>query len=161
MPRCEEFSASEMTVNDLLAAVSPSLFGGGRVVVVRDAQDAKKDLAAAILSYAASPEPDVVLVVTHAGGAKGKALADGLREAGASVVSAAKLTRARERVDFVRDEIRRLGGKASEEAAEALHRRGRQRPARAGRRLLAARRRHRRPDRRRPRSRGTTGGGPR
>jgi DNA polymerase-3 subunit delta len=116
----EEFTASELTVNDLLAAVSPSLFGGGRVIVVRDAQDAKKDLAAAILSYAATPEPDIVLVVTHAGGAKGKALADGLREAGASVVSAAKLTRARERVDFVRDEIRRLGGKASEEAAEAL-----------------------------------------
>ena len=116
----EEFAASEMTVSDLLAAVSPSLFGGARVVVVRDAQDAKKDLAAAILSYAASPEPDIVFVVTHAGGAKGKALADGLREGGATVVGASKLTRARERVDFVRDEIRRLGGKASEEAAEAL-----------------------------------------
>jgi DNA polymerase-3 subunit delta len=116
----EEFPASELTVSDLLAAVSPSLFGGARVVVVRDAQDAKKELAAAILSYAADPEPDIVFVVTHAGGAKGKALADGLREGGATVVSAAKLTRARERVDFVRDEIRRLGGKASEEAAEAL-----------------------------------------
>jgi DNA polymerase-3 subunit delta len=116
----EEFAAAELTVNELLAAVSPSLFGGGRMVVVRDAQDAKKDLAAAILSYAASPEPEIVFVVTHAGGAKGKALVDGLREAGATVVSAGKLTRAKERVDFVRDEIRRLGGKASEEAAEAL-----------------------------------------
>src|SRR5262249_22717596 len=116
----EEFAAADMTVSELLAALSPSLFGGGRVVVVRDAQDAKKDLAAAILSYAASPEPDIVLVVTHAGGAKGKPLADGLREAGASVVNAAKLTKARERVDFLRDESRKLGGKATDEAAEAL-----------------------------------------
>ena len=83
-------------------------------------QDARKELAAALLSYAAAPEPDVTLVVTHAGGAKGKALADGLREAGAPVTNAAKLTRHRERVEFVREEIRRLGGKCGDDAAEAL-----------------------------------------
>jgi DNA polymerase III subunit delta len=116
----EEFPASELTVGQLLAAVSPSLFGDGRVVVIRDGQDAKKELAAAILAYAAAPEPGVTLVVTHAGGAKGKALADGLREAGASVVSAAKITKVRDRIDFVRDEVRRLGGKCSEDAADAL-----------------------------------------
>jgi DNA polymerase-3 subunit delta len=116
----EEYAATDMTVSALLAAVSPSLFGGGRVVVIQNAQDAKKELAAAILAYAASPEPDVTLVVTHAGGAKGKALADGLRDAGAVVISAAKITKARDRVDFVREEVRRLGGKASEDAAEAL-----------------------------------------
>jgi DNA polymerase-3 subunit delta len=116
----QEYAANEMTVGDLMAAVSPSLFGGMRVVVVRNGQDAKKDLAAALLAYAAAPEPDVMLVVTHAGGAKGKALADGLREAGAAVTNAVKLTKHRERVEFVRDEIRRLGGKCGEDAAEAL-----------------------------------------
>jgi DNA polymerase-3 subunit delta len=116
----QEFAANEMTVGDLMAAVSPSLFGGMRVVVVRNGQDAKKDLVAALLAYAAAPEPDVLLVVTHAGGAKGKALADGLRDAGAAVTNAAKLTKHRERVEFVRDEIRRLGGKCGEDAAEAL-----------------------------------------
>ena len=90
------------------------------MVVVRDAQDARKDLAAALLAYARAPEPDVMLVVTHAGGAKGKALADGLRETGAPVTNAARITRHRERVDFVRDEVRRLGGKCNEDAAEAL-----------------------------------------
>jgi DNA polymerase-3 subunit delta len=116
----EEFAAAGMTVGDLLAAVSPSLFGGVRAVVIRDAQDAKKELAAALLDYATAPEPDVVLVVTHAGGAKGKALADGLRAAGALVTSAAKINKARERTEFVREEIRRCGGKANEDAAEAL-----------------------------------------
>jgi DNA polymerase-3 subunit delta len=115
-----EHAAAEMTGSDLHAAVSPSLFGGRTVVVVRDAQDARKDLTAALLDYAAAPDPDVLLVLTHAGGAKGKALADGLREAGASVTSAARLTRPRERVDFVREEVQRLGGRCPEDAAEAL-----------------------------------------
>jgi len=61
-----------------------------------------------------------VLVVTHAGGAKGKALAEGLKAAGADVVAAAKIGKHRERVDFVRNEIRRQGGKIGEDAAEAL-----------------------------------------
>jgi len=116
----EEFQAADLSVGELLGAVSPALFGGQRIVVVRDIQDAKKELAAALLSYAAAPETDVVLVLTHAGGAKGKALVDGLREAGASVTSAGKLTKHRERVEFVRDEIRRLGGRCGEDVAEAL-----------------------------------------
>jgi DNA polymerase-3 subunit delta len=116
----EEFAGGEMTPGDLMAAVSPSLFGGVRIVVIRDAQDAKKDLVAALLSYAAEPESDVVLVLTHAGGAKGKALADGLVEAGAQVASAARISKHRDRIEFVREEIRRLGGKCDDAAAEAL-----------------------------------------
>lgn len=116
----EEFAASDMTVGDLLGAVSPSLFGGVRVIVVRDAQDAKKELAAALLEYARAPEPDVMLVVTHLGGNKGKALADGLKNAGAQISTATKITKVRERTEFVRDEIRRCGGKAADDAAEAL-----------------------------------------
>ena len=59
-------------------------------------------------------------MVLHLGGAKGKAFADGLRAAGATVVPAAKLKGHRERVAFVRDEIRRAGGKCTDDAAEAL-----------------------------------------
>ena len=87
-----EYQASALAPGELAEMLSPSLFGGWRIAVVRDGQDAKKDLAAAILAYAARPGPDATLVVTHAGGAKGKALADGLRDAGATVVPAAKLT---------------------------------------------------------------------
>jgi DNA polymerase III subunit delta len=115
-----EHPAGEMTVGDLATAVSPSLFGGRRVVVVRQAQDAKKELTAALIDYLGAPDPEVSLVFAHAGGAKGKALADAVRDAGARTVDAAKITRHRERVDFVRDEVRRLGGKCPEDAAEAL-----------------------------------------
>lgn len=115
-----EFVASALLPGELAEVLSPSLFGDRRVIVIWDGQDAKKDLVAAVLGYARDPDPDASLVVTHAGGAKGKAFADGLRDAGATVVPAAKLTRHRERIEFVRNEIRRLGGKCAEDAAEAL-----------------------------------------
>jgi DNA polymerase-3 subunit delta len=115
-----DYQTGDMLPGELAGMLSPSLFGGRRVLLLRDGQDAKKDLVAALLAYARDPDPDVSLVVTHAGGNKGKALADGLREAGAAVVPAGKLTRHRERAEFVRDEIRRLGGRCAEDAAEAL-----------------------------------------
>ena len=115
-----DIEASALSPGEIAELVSPSLFGGSRVIVVRRGQDARKELVAALVEYAANPSPDVTLVVTHAGGAKGKALADGLRGAGATVVPAAKISRHRERLDFVKTEIRRLGGKCNDAAAEAL-----------------------------------------
>lgn len=115
-----EFQGGDLLPGELTAALSPSLFGGRPVVVIYNGQDAKKDLTAALTGYAAHADPDVSLVVCHAGGAKGKALADALKAAGAEVVAAAKLTRHADKVDFLRGEIRRLGGRCSGEAAEAL-----------------------------------------
>lgn len=112
--------ARELSGDEMTALLSPSLFGGRRALIVRDGQDAKKELVTALLAYAKQPDPEVTLIVTHPGGAKGKALADGLRAAHATVVPAARLARHRDRVDFVRAEFRRLGGACTEEAAEAL-----------------------------------------
>ncbi|MFG1776909.1 DNA polymerase III subunit delta [Micromonospora sp. NPDC049051] len=115
-----EYQAGALVVGELAEMLSPSLFGGRRVLVLRAGQDARKDLVAALLAYAKNPDPDVQLVVLHLGAAKGKAFADGLKAAGATVVPAAKLKGHRERVAFVRDEIRRAGGKCTDDAAEAL-----------------------------------------
>jgi DNA polymerase-3 subunit delta len=115
-----DHEASALSPGEMAEMLSPSLFGGRRVLVVRSGQDARKDLVAALLAYAEAPDPEVSLVVTHSGGAKGKALADGLKSAGATVVAAAKLTRHRDRVEFVRAEMRRLGGRCTDDAAEAL-----------------------------------------
>src|SRR5258706_14184576 len=72
-----QLAAAALAPGELDEMLSPSLFGGRRILVLRDGQDAKKELVAALLRYAANPDPDVCLVVTHAGGAKGKAFADG------------------------------------------------------------------------------------
>ncbi|HEX8630785.1 MAG TPA: DNA polymerase III subunit delta [Catenuloplanes sp.] len=115
-----EYEAAGLSAGEVAEMLSPSLFGGRRVLVVRGGQDARKDLVAALLAYARDPDPEVTLIVAHVGGAKGKAFADGLRAAGATVVAATKLKGHRERVAFVRDEFRRSGGRCGEDAAEAL-----------------------------------------
>jgi DNA polymerase-3 subunit delta len=115
-----DVEAGALNPGEIAEMTSPSLFGGRRVLVVRSGQDARKELTGALVGYARRPDPEVSLVVVHAGGAKGKALADGLREAGATVVPATKPKGHRDRVAFVRDEIRRGGGRCADDAAEAL-----------------------------------------
>ncbi|GGM16166.1 MULTISPECIES: DNA polymerase III subunit delta [Micromonospora] len=115
-----EYQAGALTVGEIAEMLSPSLFGGRRVLVLRSGQDARKDLVTALLAYAKNPDPDVHLVVLHPGAAKGKAFADGLKAAGATVVPVAKLKGDRERVAFVRNEIRQAGGRCTDDAAGAL-----------------------------------------
>lgn len=115
-----EYEAGALNPGEIAEMTSPSLFGGRRVLVVRSGQDARKELIAALVGYARRPDPEVSLVVVHAGGAKGKALADGLREAGATVQPATKPKGHRDRVAFVRTEIRRGGGRCADDAAEVL-----------------------------------------
>src|SRR5690606_1961482 len=54
-----DHEATALSGGEVASLLSPSLFGGSRVLVVRGAQDARKDLAEALLGYAAHPQPDV------------------------------------------------------------------------------------------------------
>jgi len=115
-----DLEASALTQGELASLTSPSLFGGGAVVIVRNAQNAGKEVAAELTKYARDPAPDAAIVLTHAGGAKGKALVADLAKAGARTVDCPKLTRAGERTDFVRNEFRRAGRQADADAIRAL-----------------------------------------
>ena len=115
-----DVEASALAPGELTTLTSPSLFGGGAVVIVRNAQNAGKEIAADLAKYTASPAPDAAVVITHAGGAKGKALVADLTKAGASVTECPKLTRPSERAEFVRNEFRRTGRQADEGAMRAL-----------------------------------------
>ena len=115
-----DLDGAELGPGELESLTSPSLFGGGCLLVVRAAQNAAKDVAAELARYAKNPAPDVVLVLTHAGGAKGKELLAGVKAAGARVVECPKVTRFAERLDFIRAEFRRAGARADDGAARAL-----------------------------------------
>jgi len=115
-----DVEASALAPGELTTLTSPSLFGGGAIVIVRNAQNAGKDVAAELAAYAASPAPDAAVVITHAGGAKGKTLVTDLTTAGASVTECPKLTRPSERIEFLRAEFRRTGRQADEGAVRAL-----------------------------------------
>jgi len=105
---------------ELDSLTSPSLFGGGCVLVIRSAENAGKEVAAELARYAADPAPDVSLILTHAGGPKGKELLASVKAAGARVIECPKVTRFAERLDFIRAEFRRAGMRADDAAARAL-----------------------------------------
>ncbi|MGH3812708.1 MAG: DNA polymerase III subunit delta [Pseudonocardiaceae bacterium] len=111
---------TDLVAGELDELVSPSLFAQGRVVVLLAAHEAGKDIANAVLDHARNPSDGIVLVVMHAGGGRGKALADGLRAAGASVTECPRITRFEDRAAFVRDEVHRSGGRISAGAVTAL-----------------------------------------
>jgi DNA polymerase-3 subunit delta len=115
-----DVEASSVHPGELDEMLGPSLFGGIRVVVLRADQDAGKDLAASLLAHAGDPVEGTVLVVVHAGGAKGKALLTGLRDARATEVPCARVTKMKERLAFVRAEFRSLHGRCTDGAAELL-----------------------------------------
>lgn len=115
-----DVAAGELLPDDLAELASPSLFSEARVLVVRGAQDASKDLAAALEAIATDGEEQISLVVVHAGGAKGKAVADTIRGTGARVVEAPRVKSARDREDFVSSEVREAGGTIDRDAAADL-----------------------------------------
>jgi DNA polymerase-3 subunit delta len=115
-----QVTAAGLTPGELSGLTAPSLFGGGCVVVVTSGQDAVKDVAAELLGLARSPAPDVVLVVTHAGGAKNKALLADLITAGARRVDCPAVKRFSDRMDFLRGEFRQAGRKADDGALRSL-----------------------------------------
>jgi DNA polymerase-3 subunit delta len=115
-----EAAAAGLGVGEFADLVAPSLFAEPRVVVIRGAHEAAKELATALLGYAAAPVEGVTLAVQHSGGARNKPLADGLVKAGATVLECAKITRPGDRIEFVRREIKAAGGTATPEAVAAL-----------------------------------------
>jgi DNA polymerase-3 subunit delta len=120
VPDVHDVAGAELASGEFSALISPSLFGGGSILVIRAAQNAVKDVAAEISRYVMAPEPDVTLIMTHAGGAKGKALLADVVKAGAKVIDCPKLTRFSERADFVRGEFRRCGRQFDEGAVRTL-----------------------------------------
>ena len=64
------FDASSEPAEIVGALQTSSLLGGKRLVVVRDAQDLKKDHAEALTAYLESPSPDSVLVLVAEGRTK-------------------------------------------------------------------------------------------
>ena len=115
-----DLDAAGLGPGELDMLTSPSLFGGGCVLVVRSAHNAAKEVTAELTRYAQNPPPDLVLVLAHAGGVKGKELLAAVRKSGAAVIECQKLTRFSERLDFVRAEFRRAGRRADDGAARAL-----------------------------------------
>jgi DNA polymerase III subunit delta len=115
-----EQAGGSVEASALYELLSPSLFGGRRVIVIRLAQDLRAPVIEMLTTLLATPDPEITVVLHHTGVAKGKAVLDLARKLGAHRIVCAKLTRAEERLDFVRSEVRRAGATITAEAAANL-----------------------------------------
>jgi DNA polymerase-3 subunit delta len=115
-----ECAGSDLEGVELHEMLGPSLFGDARLVVIRTAQDVKVAALAVLKPYLDTPTEAITIVLQHAGGAKGKALLEAARKATALEIGCAKLTRPEDRLDFVRNEVRRAGGRIAPDAVATL-----------------------------------------
>jgi DNA polymerase III subunit delta len=115
-----ELAAAGLPIGDLADVLAPSLFGGHRFVVVTGVQECAGALADSLISYAKDPDPDLTLVIVHFGGKRNEALVKAFRSAGAAIDECPKVTSVGDRIAFVRNEVRRAGGRITADAASAL-----------------------------------------
>lgn len=99
---------------------SPSLFGGGMVIVVNGVEAANDAFVADATAYVRAPAPEVCVVLRHSGAARARPLLEAARSSGAPEAACQPLTKDDEKVDFVNAEFRRFGRKVSPQAVRAL-----------------------------------------
>ncbi len=104
----------------LTLATSPSLFAEDRVVVVENVEKATDDLVLEATAYVGAPQPDVVLILRHGGGQRGKRLLDAVRAGGHPVASCETIKRDADKAAFVTQEMRRAGRRMEARAVRSL-----------------------------------------
>jgi len=115
-----ERTGAQIEGPELHEMLGPSLFGDARLLVILAAQDVRVAALAVLEPYLLTPAAGITIVLQHAGGAKGKAVLLAARRAHALEIGCAKITRADERADFVRAEVRRAGGRILPDAVATL-----------------------------------------
>ncbi len=113
-------AASTYEPGELGVHTSPSLFGGDKAVVLEGLDEASDELQTDLLDYLAAPAEEVTLIVTHRTGQRGKKVLDLLKRQGARVIDCPAIKTDRDKSDFVANEFRSQGRKATPEAVRAL-----------------------------------------
>jgi DNA polymerase III subunit delta len=116
----QTISASGLEVGEITDLTAPSLFGERRCLILRDAEDLTAAVQQELATYLANPEPDLLLIIAHRSGAKGKAVVDLVKKAGASVITVTPVKKEGEKLDFVRAEFAGAGRKIAADAVKAL-----------------------------------------
>ena len=114
-----ELDGPSLEVGRFLELAGPTLFGSPRLVLVSGVPPTGSE-ADTFVAYLQDPAEDVVVVVSHDGGAKGKKVLDALRRTKPREISCARLTKRDDRVDFLRSEAAAVGGQITQGAATAL-----------------------------------------
>jgi DNA polymerase-3 subunit delta len=113
-------AAAAYEPGQLALHTSPSLFGGDKAVVVERLDEGSDDLLDDVAAYLAAPSDEVTLLVTHSGVQRGKRVLDLLVRQRAHLIECPSIRTDRDKTEFVANEFRRQGRKATPEAVRAL-----------------------------------------
>jgi len=105
---------------ELQLHASPSLFGGSKIVLVRDLDEAREELIADVVDVVGVGLDGATLIVQHKGGVRGKKALDALKKNGARVIDAPAIKSDRDKSAFVTNEFRTAGRKIAPDAVRAL-----------------------------------------
>ena len=112
--------AATYATGELSVLTSPSLFAESKVVVVEGVERAGDALLLDAEAYLAAPVPDVVVVLRHGGGQRGKRLLDAAKRAEVPTVGCEQVRSDADKAAFVTDELRRAGRRADPRGVRAL-----------------------------------------
>lgn len=112
--------AASYGAGELQLHTSPSLFGGSKIVVVRDLDEGREELIADVVDVVTMGPADATLIVQHKGGVRGKKALDALKKGGARVIDAPAIKSDRDKSAFVTGEFRAAGRKVAPDAVRAL-----------------------------------------
>ena len=117
-----DLDATTYGYGELFQLASPSLFGEPRLLRVSGVEKCSDAFLEDALSYLGSPEADVVLVLRHGGGNRGKKLLDGLKKAGADalIVECKDIKKDADRMGFISAEFQRVGATLTPGGQRAL-----------------------------------------
>ena len=116
-----DLDAAYYAVGTLLDVASPSLFGEPRMIRIANGESGGDDFVADIQSYLDVIADDVIIIVRHGGGNRGKKLLDTLRAHPTTLeVECAEIKKEADRAQFASAEFNRLGVKADRAAVGAL-----------------------------------------
>ena len=116
-----DVDAAYYAVGTLLDVASPSLFGEPRMIRIANGESGGDDFVADIQSYLDVIADDVIVIVRHGGGNRGKKLLDTLRAHPTTLeVECAEIKKEADRAQFASAEFNRLGVKADRAAVGAL-----------------------------------------
>lgn len=100
--------------------VSPSLFGEPKLVHVPNLEQMTDPLLADLLAYVAAPDPDVVVILRHNSGQRGKKLLDALAASPYPVVTCEPIKKDGDKAALINADARRAGRRIEPEAIGAL-----------------------------------------
>lgn len=112
--------AAHYEAGTLAVLGSPSLFGGTQMIEARGLAQMNDAFLQDALEYIVDPAPDVVLVMHHSGGSRGKKLLDALKGGKAVLVECQPLKKDSEKADFVAAEFGRARRRIDPDAVRAL-----------------------------------------